>query len=157
MPLETLRDIANAFDLYLANNVTVTTKLSFSGTILSPDEEFKFTVHVTNATAETGVLLVNVRLLIRSEDGNIARLRVSKIPNAQIRANGIGLATQMTIKFLEGHEFNSIKPGEEVSQSFSGQALALGSTNIRAEIQADIDLGGLGKITGTSQPVNVIS
>jgi|GEM_PF-3638963 len=157
MPFETLRDIANALDVYLSNSVTVTTTLSGFGTVLSPGEDFEFTVHITNATAETGVLLVNVRLFIRSEDKNIALLRVPLIPNAQIRASGKGLVALMRITFSQGHDFNTIKPGEEVSISFRGHALALGSTNIRAEIQADIDLGGIGKITGTSQPLNVIS
>ena len=149
-----LQEIRTAFQTYVDTKVSVSISAlapAVPGTI-NPDEEFTFSVTVTNAsTASGGISLVNVRYHIHVANPSVAKLIVPPVATATTRS---GPTTA----------FPTLSPGTQVSEMFlfpisdtlgaggdsdtiSGlkgkSGGAVGTTSIRFDIHADPDLSFL--------------
>jgi hypothetical protein len=145
-----LSELPAAMIQYLLTKVDIDITLanvSGGGPPVNPGDTFEIRMNVDNASStDDGIALTDVRYELRMSTPGIAQIRVPGAGTA-IDGGGNPIPANTWVEFLT---FNPSAPdpsylsvGESDSLQFAGRAIAAGSTQVRARIQADPDINAL--------------
>lgn len=156
MPIN-LQEIRTAVQTYLDTRVTVSISAitPATGSSIQPNENFSFSITVTNASAVAGgIALKNVRYCIWLDNYTVGKIIVPAAP--MVARTGwltsdpvLAAGTQVNgnMYLFPPNENNYLDPGESDTISLTGRAGAAaaagGTTNIRFKIRAEADLAYL--------------
>ena len=156
MPIN-LNEIPAAVKAYLDSKVTVNISLltPTAGGSINPNEDFSFSVTVTNANAAAGgIALRNVKYRLSVDNAAVGKLKVPSV-GSSTDLTGTPLAAGPEVAgfiytppafVIFGDTASYLSVGDVDTQNFFGKAggaAAGGNTTIRARILADVDLDQL--------------
>lgn len=152
MPIN-LQEIRTAVQTYLDTKVTVSISAitPATGASIQPNENFSFSITVTNASAAAGgIALKNVRYRIWLDNYTVGKIIVPAEPMVARTgwltsdpALAAGKQVDGEMYLFPPNEKNYLDPGESDTIPLTGKAGAAaagGTTNIRFKIRADADL-----------------
>jgi hypothetical protein len=140
-----LRDIRTAVTEYLETSVTmsVSPAVPDEPTVISPDEEFTYSITATNASGPAAIKLTDVVYAVSIEAANIAKLKVPASPpaRASIDPSAPTLAPGSLVAAMFLFPSNDTLPvGDgDIVQGLKGKGLIPGPNKIKAFIHAKVD------------------